>query len=63
MAVEVRLGVEHEPLLLELELMNEKHEHDADQERDERGIERDAQALGNPSDIPFHRAPLERPVS
>ena len=52
--VEVRLRVEHEAFLLKLKLMKDKHEHDADQERNESGVERNAQALGDASDIAFH---------
>src|SRR5687768_1508788 len=49
--VEVRLAVEHEPLLRELQLMQQEHEHDADQERDQRGVECHTQPLGDARDV------------
>ena len=38
--VEIGLGVEHEAILMQLELVEEEHEDDADEKRNEGGVER-----------------------
>src|SRR5690606_22157837 len=54
--VAIGLGVEHESFLHRLELVDEEHEHDADQKRDQRRVEREAQGFRDAREIALDRA-------
>lgn len=42
-------------LLRQLQLMHQKHDEDADQERNEGRVKGDAQTLGDPGNVPLGR--------
>ena len=47
-SIQVGFTVQHQPFLLELQAVQEEHDADADQQRDQRGIECGSQARGDP---------------
>ena len=53
--VHVALGVEHEPLLAELKLVEHEHDPEAQEQRDEGGVEGGAEAGGDPRDVALDR--------
>ena len=54
MLVEIGLGIQDETLLPELQLMENEHQNDADEERYECGVEGHTQALSHTGDVSFH---------
>ena len=55
MLVDPMIGVMHELLLRLLQLVQEEHQDQGQQQRDERGVEGDTQALGHAADVAGHR--------
>ncbi len=49
--IDVSLRIEHESFLQRLQLVDEEHHHDGDQQRDESGIKRGAEILRHAGDI------------
>ena len=52
--VAIGFGVVHESFLHQLQLMNQEHQENTDQQRNERGVKRNAQALSNAGNIAFY---------
>src|SRR5690242_11142803 len=56
LAIDVGAAVEHQTILVLLELVHPEHHDDAGTERGERGIERDAEAHRDARDVATHGA-------